>query len=308
MNKKRVHLLFIFLGLNLLIPHLSKAQQQAQFTQYMFNHLGINPAYAGMEGPLSLTFINRQQWSGVENAPTTQTLSAHALSKKKHVGYGLNLTNDKIGVHQNQGVLANMSYHLSTSKTSRLSMGMRAGVESIRSDYASLVADAGNDPRLLNSGVKQTFLSLGAGLYFKSRQLEVGFSVPELLPRSFTVSDTLDITLRNTNMFLFSKYKFPLSASFEANPGFLIKYLYGLPVSYDLNMNFIYKEVLTMGLSYRKRESIGFLLGAQLTPQFKAGYAFDYPIGDIPSFTSGSHEVMINYRFKFFTSNVSSPR
>lgn len=301
-------MLFIFLGLHLLIPHLSRAQQQAQFTQYMFNRLGINPAYAGMEGPLSLTFINRQQWSGIENAPATQTLAAHALSKKKHVGYGLNLTNDKIGVHQNQNVLANMSYHLSISKNSRLSMGMRAGVESIRSDYASLVADAGNDPRLLNSGVKQTFLSLGAGLYFKSRQLEVGFSVPELLPRNFTVSDTLDITFRNTNMFLFSKYSFPLSASFEASPGFLIKYLYGLPMSYDLNMNFIYKEVLTMGLSYRKKESVGFLLGAQLTPQFKAGYAFDYPISGLSNFSAGSHEIMINYRFRFFTSQVSSPR
>jgi type IX secretion system PorP/SprF family membrane protein len=284
------------------------AQQQAQFTQFMFNRLGINPAYAGMDGPLSLTFINRQQWSGVEKAPVTQTLSAHSLSKKKHLGLGLNLTNNKVGVHQNQEVLANMSYHLSTGKTSTLSMGMRVGVESIRSDYASLLGDAGNDPKLLNSDLKQTFLSLGAGAYFKSQQLEVGFSVPQLLPRNFSVSDTLDITLRSTHLFLFAKYQFPMSASFDASPGFLIKYLYGLPLSYDLNLNFIYKEVLTMGASYRKAESIGLLLKAQLTSQFQAGYAFDYPIGDLSDFTSGSHEIMVNYRFKFFTSRVSSPR
>jgi type IX secretion system PorP/SprF family membrane protein len=113
----------------------ASAQQRVQFTQYMFNGLIINPAYAGAHEALSLTFIQRSQWAGVENAPNTQTLSAHTLFKKKHLGLGVSLINDRIGVHKNISALTNYAYHLRVSSNAYLSMGLLAGIHSRKSDF-----------------------------------------------------------------------------------------------------------------------------------------------------------------------------
>src|SRR6267154_4271369 len=124
------------------------AQEKVQFTQYMFSGLVINPAYAGADEKLSLTFINRNQWSGIEGAPTTQTLSAHTLFKKKQFGLGFLLVNDQIGIHRNVNASVSCAYHIQTGDNSYLSMGLQPGVKSVRSDYASLTTSGGNDPYL----------------------------------------------------------------------------------------------------------------------------------------------------------------
>lgn len=286
----------------------AKAQQKVQFTQYMFNTVVINPAYAGAEEALSLTFIQRNQWSGIENAPTTQTFSAHTLFKKKHFGLGLTFINDKIGVHKNVSALTNYAYHLKTGAKSYLSMGLQAGVHTAKSDYASLLGTSANDPRIYNSAVSQTFFDFGMGVYFRSPRFQVGLSAPELLPEKITVNDSLAVHLNKTNFFLFSKYRILLNEMFDAEPALLIKYLHGVPVSFDINANFIYRKVLMMGLSYRKSESVDFLLRAQITPQLQVGYAYDHPIGVISRISNGSHELMVHYLFRYTQSKVASPR
>jgi type IX secretion system PorP/SprF family membrane protein len=135
------------------------AQQKMQFTQYMFNGLVINPAYAGADEALSLTFIHRSQWAGVENAPQTQTLSAHTLFKRKHFGLGLTIVNDKIGVHKNLSILSNYAYHLRTGKKSALSFGLQAGMNNQKSDYTSLLTAGNNDPKLYNPVLTETFFN-----------------------------------------------------------------------------------------------------------------------------------------------------
>jgi type IX secretion system PorP/SprF family membrane protein len=284
------------------------AQQKVQFTQYMFNAIVINPAYAGADEALSLTFIQRNQWSGIENGPATQTFSAHTLFKKKHFGIGLTIINDKIGVHKNLSTLTNYAYHLKTGKKSYLSMGMQAGIHNARSDYASLLGSSGNDPKLYNQVIAQTFFDFGMGFFFRSQKFQMGVSVPELIPEKVSINDTLTIHLNKTNFFLFSKYRFTLNENLEGEPSVLVKYLHGLPTSFDINMNLIYKKVLTWGLSYRRKESIDFLLKAQLTPQLQFGYAYDHPIGDISKISNGSHEILVHYLFRFTQTKVSSPR
>ena len=170
------------------------AQQKVQFSQYMFNNLVINPAYAGADEALSLTFIDRRQWSGVDDAPTTQTLSGHTLFKKKHFGLGATLVNDQYGVHKNLSALTDYAYHLQVGKKSFLSMGLQAGVHNTRSDYASLIGGVTNDPRLY-ANVSQTFFDFGAGIYFRSDRLHVGLSAPQLLPETISLSDTLSVRL-----------------------------------------------------------------------------------------------------------------
>jgi len=282
------------------------AQQKVQFTQYMFNGLVINPAYAGADENLSLTFINRNQWSDIDGAPTTQTLSAHSLFRKKQFGLGFILANDRIGVHRNVNAGVSYAYHIPAGDKSYFSMGIQAGLKNIRSDYASLVND---DPGVNGTIPQQTFFDFAGGLYYRSPRLHVGLSAPELIGQNLKVNDTLSVQHNTINLFLFTRYRFTISDNIDFEPSVLVKYLKGVPLSFDINANWVYRNIITMGASYRKNESVDFLLKAQITPQLQFGYAYDFPLQTVNMLnTSGSHELMVQYLFSFFKSNVTSPR
>jgi type IX secretion system PorP/SprF family membrane protein len=312
MKKKRYHALNKKIGVLaaccFFISFSALAQQKVQFTQYMFNGLVINPAYAGADEALSLTLIQRKQWSNVEGSPSTQSLSGHTLFKKKHIGLGMTLINDKIGIHKNLSALTSYAYHLKVGQESYLSMGVQAGLHSRKSNYASLVGIANADPKLYDAAVSYTAFDFGMGLYFRSQRLHVGISAPEMLPERFSLNDTVTVKLSNVNFFIFSKYKITLSEAFDLEPSLLIKHLNGVPLSYDLNLNAIYRKVLSVGFSYRKKESIDFMLKGQITAQLQFGYAYDYPVGTISRLSNGSHELMVNYVFRYVQDKITSPR
>lgn len=283
-------------------------QQRVQFTQYMFNGLVINPAYAGADEALSLTFMQRKQWAKIESSPSTQTFSGHTLFKKKHLGLGFILVNDKIGVHRNLSASSNFAYHLKVADRSFLSMGFQAGIHSKKSNYGSLASNSNMDPKLFDASVSYTAFDLGMGLYFRSPKLHIGISAPELLPERFALNDSMSVKLSNVNYFLFAKYIVKLSEHIDAEPSVLLKYFKGTPISYDMNMNFIYRKVLTLGLSYRKGESVDFMFKGQITEQLQLGYSYDHPIGEVSKVSNGSHELMVNYVFRYVQSKVMSPR
>jgi type IX secretion system PorP/SprF family membrane protein len=284
------------------------AQQKTQFTQYMFNGLVINPATAGSDQALSLTFIERKQWAGVENAPETQTLSAHTLFKKTKTGIGLTLVNDKIGVHKNMNALAAYAYHLKISETTVVSLGLQAGLYRRKSDYSSLQGTAMFDPRTGNAAFSRTFFDVGSGIYFRHDKIHVGISAPSLLPDDMAINDSSIMRLNNINLLMFSKYVFKMNDYFDFEPSVLIKYHEGVPFSYDINLNAVYRKALTCGLSYRKKESVDLLVKAQVTRQLQFGYAYDHPVGITSRLSSGSHEFMVQYVFRYIESGVRSPR
>src|SRR5688572_5583614 len=179
-NPRRIFLCSaIAMLFGLVIP--GEAQQKVQFTQYMFNGLVINPAYAGADEALNLTFIQRKQWANMESSPSTQSLSAHTLFRKNHLGLGFTLINDKIGVHKNLSIITNYAYHLRVGEHSYLSMGLQAGIHNRKSNYASLAGNTTVDPRLFDATIAYTAFDLGMGLYFRSSRLHVGLSAPEIL-------------------------------------------------------------------------------------------------------------------------------
>lgn len=283
------------------------AQQKTQFTQYMFNGIVINPAYAGADEALSITAVYRSQWTGMKNAPATQALSAHSLFKQKKLGLGLTLVNDKIGVHSNKSILSQYAFHLPTSTHSTLSFGMQAGIYNLKSNYASLRSSA-NDPLVYDPFLSRTFFDVGAGLYYRSRRFHAGLSVPEIIPQRFSFNDTLSIELSKMNLFLFSKYRFTLNNFFDLEPSVLVKHLRGVPTSFDVNLSAIYREVLVLALSYRKDESIDFLLKMQINRQLQLGYSYDHTIGILAPIANGSHELCVNYIFRDIQQKVVSPR
>lgn len=282
------------------------AQQLPQFTQFMYNNLVINPAYAGANEALSLTVLHRSQWTGAEGAPSTQSFSAHALLKKKRVGLGLTVIRDEIGVHKNTNILTNYAYHIKIAEQTFLSMGLQVGLTNLKSDYASLQS-APLDPKLVNS-INETMIDFGAGLYLRSPSLNVSLSSPGLASRTISVNDTVSVRFKRANFIGVARYRFDLSESFEMEPGIMVKYFATLPLSYDINLNFIYKEALTAGVSYRKDESIDLLLRFQLTPQLQFGYAYDHPVNYAARLSGASHELMLNYLFRDFKKRAASPR
>lgn len=292
----------------LAFPLILNAQQQPQYTQYLFSGLVINPAYAGTDEALSATFIDRHQWSGIEGAPTTQTMAIHTLSKKRKVGLGIVLSNDRIGIHRNTSGQLSYAYHLRVAKNSYLAFGLQAGGFYVKSDYGSLINTNSPDPKLNNYAINQFFFDFGAGIYFRSPKLHFGISSPTLLDKSAQVNDSTAIRFNSLQLFGFLKYKATLSPFWEIEPALLVKHINNLPVSADGTLTFIYKTVLTMGASYRFKESIGAILKAKATPQLQVGYAYDYPVSSISRLSNGSHEFMVQYLFKFERSGVNSPR
>lgn len=281
------------------------AQQGPQYTQFMFNNLAINPAYAGADEHASITLIARDQWSKIDNAPSTQSLAAHTLVAKR-VGLGLVVVHDKIGIHKNTNATASYAYHLRAGKKAFISMGLQAGVTNFRSDYPSLQGST-YDPLLANY-YKETKLNLGAGIYFRSQKLDLGISSPGLLTHNQQLNDTLNVSFRTANLLGYVRYRLPLGASFTLQPSLLIKYFPGLPATFDTNWMIVYKQVLSAGVSYRNKESLDLVLKLQLTVRLEAGYSFDYPIGNGSVLNSPSHELMLHYAFKKNTKNIASPR
>jgi type IX secretion system PorP/SprF family membrane protein len=282
-----------------------KAQQSVQFTQFMFNNLVINPAYAGAEDAPAITVLSRNQWTGVENSPATQSFSAHTLLKKKNIGLGITIIRDQIGVHKNLDVMSNYSYHLRVADKSFISLGLQLGVSNLKSNYSSL-AGTSNDPKLVD--INETLFGVGAGIYFRSPKFQIGVSVPQLLSKTVQINDTTTLDVRRLNILGNSRYMFSVSDRVEMEPGVMVKYYPDLPLSYDIYWNIIYRKVLTVGASYRKKESVDLILKFQLTPKLQLGYAYDYPIGVVANLSSASHELMINYVFRSIKKRVASPR
>ena len=282
------------------------AQQSPQFTQFMFNNMVMNPAYAGAEETLSATVLARSQWSGVENAPSTQCFSIHTLLRPQQVGLGLAVIRDQIGVHSNTNIRTNYAYHLPVGKHAILSMGLQAGITSLKSDYASLLGNS-SDPKLMSS-LQETILGLGAGVYYRTTRWCAGLSVPELTSKNVTVQDSITVHLQRSNAFGYARYSFVLNESIDLEPGVLIKHFAHVPMSVDVNVNVVYKKVLTGGLSYRSKESIDLLMRFQLTPQLEFGYAYDHPVSFAGRISSASHELMVSYLFRNIQRDVASPR
>lgn len=301
--QRRFLLLIVLQGLYSAVS----AQQSVQFTQYMFNGLAINPAYAGADQALSVTLVQRRQWSGVDGAPVTHTLSAHSLFKTRRIGLGVLLVNDKIGVHKNLSALSNVAYHLEVKPGSFLSFGLSAGIRHHRADFNSLV-NASPDPRVASMPIASTVLQLGTGIYYRSDAFHVGLSVPELTAPSQKANDSVRTKYQGKTLLLFSKISVPLSRAIEFQPVVLVKYFAGIPFSFDIGVNTVVDKVLTIGVSYRKRESLDALIMTQVTPQLQFGYSYDHPAGSLVRYRAPSHELMVQYLFSFKNAKVVSPR
>ena len=275
------------------------SQQKPVLSQYMFNGLVINPAYAGVHEHLNVTALYRNQWVNFEGAPETSTFSAHSGLKGKNIGVGFLASNDEVGVHNDLSFYGYYAYKIKF-KNGSLSMGLQGGFNHLKSDYTILSLKDPGDSRfgVVNRSLKFNF---GTGIYYSNKTSYIGFSIPYIRKKRF-VEENL-----NTQNFEDSRYYYltagqvlDLTPKIKIKPSVLLRLEENMPIAYDLNVNFYLEDVLNIGASYRSGESLITLFELKVSDYIRLGYAFDWVISDINTYTAGTHELMLNYRLNLF--------
>jgi type IX secretion system PorP/SprF family membrane protein len=301
---KKIYLIIVlFVGL------ISYAQQDAQYTQYMYNTMSVNPAYAGSRGALSIAALHRSQWVGLDGAPNTQTFNIHSPVSNS-VGLGLSIVNDKIGPTSETNFDGMFSYTIPTSVDGQLSFGIKAGVHLLNIDYNRLSRYQDEPGTLGNNVNNQLSPNIGAGVYYHADKFYVGLSVPNILETKHLNDDTFSVAKERMNFYLIAGHVFDLSPSLQLKPALLTKMVNGAPLQVDVSANFWYNEKITLGVAYRWSAAWSALAGFQVSDKVMVGFTYDREITGLgnTSFNDGSFEFML--RFELFSkyNKLISPR
>lgn len=289
------------------------AQQLPQFTQYMFNTISINPAYAGSRETFSAVGLHRSQWVGLEGGPETQTLSVHTPLRNEKIGIGLSFINDKLGYENFSYIYGDFSYTIQTGVNSKLAFGIKGGFTHYYLDEELL-----NDPSVVNdpffNDVSNRWSpNIGAGLYWHSERWYLGLSAPRILNTDYNNgrNGSVDyVALERISYYITGGYVFNLSETTKLKPSVLLKATNGAPLSFDISANFLFNETFWIGAGYRINENaaaIGGIADFQISKQMRIGYAYEYPISDLRPYTSGTHEVLLMFEL-FKSRRIKSPR
>ncbi len=284
----------------------AQAQQRMMFTQYMFNGLAINPAYAGSQESLDLTALAREQWIGLDGAPSTQTFSAHAPLRNKRVALGLLLTHDRIGVSDQTGVYAVYAYRIKL-KHGTLSAGLQMGFDSYRTGFSRVKTEADGDQHFSVDNAQGFLPNFGTGVYYSTKRFYAGVSAPQLLNNLYPGNEQ-SRARQFRHWFASAGYVFDLNRDLKLKPNVLVKAVQGAPASIDLNANLLIKETLWVGMSYRSFDALSWLVELQASPKIRIGYAYDMTVSPLKQVNSGSHELMLNYRVSLHKSKIITPR
>ena len=304
-------------ALFLLCCYSAAAQQQVMFTQYMFNQLPMNPAYAGIHQGISAGVISRHQWVGVEGAPQTQTFSIHSPVKYQPIAVGGVFIKDQIGLIDQLGAHFSFSYRIEVTEHSKLSFGLQGSFNQYRADYSE---SAAINPDLAAKTINNISGNVGSGVMWHSEKFYLGVSIPQMINNPITDGVSNPIRFSNSkdtdpdsefvrHYFATGGYVIELNKELKLKPNVLIKWVENSPVQFDLNANMLIKEIVWVGMSYRALESVDALLQIQLNERLQFGYAYDIPANsEMGRVNNGSHEIMLNYVFNLRSGNVASPR
>lgn len=292
-------------------PKEVRAQQDPQFTQYMFNLLAINPAYAGSAERVSLKALSRNQWVGFAGAPTTQTLTGHSPFLGESLGLGGTLMRDQHGPVTQYGIIMDIAYRLYLGDHQKLAFGIKAGVNLFQGTFADLhPLDAGDQVFQQNVSTK-TDPQFGFGVMWYSDRFYLGLSSPKVLRTDFFETDSLQFVSspgQRAHYYLTGGYVFDISTYTKFKPTFMIKAVEGAPVNFDIGANFLLYEKLWLGAMYRYSDAVGALVQYNLSDGISVGYSYDYPLTIMHDHSGGTHELMLGVEFGKAPSGIRSPR
>lgn len=295
----RVFLLISFCIGVFMRVQIAFAQQEANYTHYMYNTQTYNPAYVGSRQAISAVGLYRTQWIGYDGAPVSQTICISAPISKQKLGLGLSIDNDKIGPMKSTAVSADFAYHLRVSENGKLSFGLKAGVDMISSNLSNIKLDDPNDQSFTASINNKTTPKIGFGLYYYTSKFYAGFSCPQMVSKSITGTQngtSIDIYTQKKHFYTTLGFVSNLNSYLDLKPTMLVKMVPGAPIQLDLSATFIYKKVLNAGLMYRSGESVGALIGFTFQNMLMLGYSYDWTIlNKTNSYHYGSHEIVVRF-------------
>lgn len=285
------------------------AQQDSQYTQYMYNTITVNPAYAGTNGILTILGLHRSQWVGLDGAPTTNTISINAPLSGEHLGLGVSVVNDKIGPTVENAISADLAYSIRTSDTFRLSFGVKATANLFNLDVNKLDMRVQGDPQFQNMDGKFS-PNVGAGLYLYSDKAYIGLSVPAFIQTNRYNDESIAIFKEKINYYFITGYVFDIDPTIKFKPALLAKLVQGSPLQVDASANFMFNEKLTLGVAYRWSASLSAMAGFQVTDGMYVGYAYDHETTRLQKYNSGSHEVFLRVELfnRYYRNNCACQR
>jgi bacteroidetes-specific putative membrane protein len=304
MTKKIFYSLLLTFG----AAFVAQAQQESQYTQYMYNTMLFNPAYTGSRDVPSVFGLFRAQWVGFEGAPTNGNISYHQPLKGKfsNVGLGGSIFHEKIGIEKKTDVTVDFSYTLKFEK-SKLAFGISGSANLFDINYGELSLSQPLDPNL--TGTENVFSpNLGAGIYWYTNRSYIGFSVPNLLETSHYKDGNVSVLKNTQHLYLIGGYVFNLSPNTKFKPAFLTKMVTGAPLQVDVSANFLFNEKFTLGAAWRWDSAASLMAGFQINERWFIGYAFDYETTPLAKYNSGSHEVFLRFELVQLYKEVLSPR
>ncbi len=285
----------------------ASAQTEPMYSQYMYNMVAINPAYAGSRGVTGLNYFGRSQWSGISGAPKTNSVTLDGVTSNGVFGVGMQLYNDQIGVFKTNGANLMTSVRTQVSENGVLSGGIQFGIKNQVRNLTDVVnIYESNDPKFM-SNMNTTDATLGMGIYYNSDNFYLGASIPNILKSS---DNNLPNSpkVNNTNLFLTTGYVFDINNDIKLKPSTLVKIVSGAPIELDLNTNVWLKDFIGLGISYRTGDAVLGMAEVQLNKQLRIGYAYDYTFSALKAYTSGSNEITIRFEFGKETKNIKSTR
>jgi type IX secretion system PorP/SprF family membrane protein len=294
----------------LAVSGTAKAQQHPMYSQYMFNMLNINPAYAGSRGVGTATALYRNQWVGIDGAPRTTSVGFDMPIKEKKIGLGFQLYDDQLGIERTTGLNASYAFRIQLTESGTLSLGLQAGLLNYQANFSRVRTFQPNDPAF-NQNLSGFLPAAAAGVYYNSDKFYIGLSTPALLKTKISYDNTAEIASvsgRDLHVYLATGFVMNLNQDLALKPSMLVKAVSGAPIEYDLNANLWIQNTIALGVSYRTGDAVVGMAELQLNRQLRLGYAFDKTFSSLNALNTGTHELMLRYEFGSSKGKVASPR
>lgn len=285
------------------------AQQDALFSQYMFNKLTVNPGYAGSREVLSADMVYRYQWVGIPGAPRTLSLGVHSPLRNEHIGLGGYIYSDQIGPTIDQGVLATYAYRINL-RQGKLSFGLQAGVKYYSIDWGMVSLE---DPDVSFQGDQKNKFTPDAnfGIYYYSNHVYAGISSKQLLQNEYgmvTVNGQQTYSKLMRHFYGMAGLAIPVSDKVIFRPSALVKYVQNAPWQLDLNASFLFNDLFWLGTTYRTNGDLVFLTELNIARKYRIGYSYDVNVKDMIHYTSGSHEIRLGIDLDLLKNRMYTPR
>ncbi|WP_306349747.1 type IX secretion system membrane protein PorP/SprF [Flavobacterium sp. '19STA2R22 D10 B1'] len=291
----------------------SYGQQDVQYTQYMYNTINVNPAYAGSREVMSIFGMHRTQWVGLDGAPVTNTASIHAPLNDTKIGLGLSIISDRIGPSRENDISVDFSYTLDLENDFKLAFGLKATANLFSIDYTKLNIYTPTDTRFQYNINNKFSPNIGAGVYLYSENSYIGFSIPNMLEtKHYDKKSGQDaasyVSTDRLHYYLIAGHVFDVNDEFKFKPTLLTKMVQGAPLQVDLSANVLFQEKFSAGVAYRWNAAMSAMVGYQVSDSWFIGYSYDAESTKLANYNSGSHELFL--RFELFENydRIVSPR